>query len=104
MKLCIDETKISVTEQYVELSENAIFECFGNKLVWYFNDGDLPANTAQYDDGTLGIYDVGLSNEGYYVCRGEHYFRSGVFFYSRGLLNVYGRNNSKTKLSICKNI
>jgi len=77
-------------EQEVEISQTAAFECFGNKVVWMFqNDEELPPNAQQRYDGILEIRNAHFQNQGYYECRAEYFSGDGLF-YSRGYLTVYG--------------
>jgi len=85
--------KMHPSRQEIEISHTARFYCYGQDVVWMFqNDEPLPSNAYSEKDGVLVIHHVDVPNEGYYECKGKYYWRNSFVFYGRGYLSVYGNN------------
>jgi len=94
----IDQSRIYPNRQKRPIGSNAVFECFSHQpwlALWTFNGGRLPSNADMSSNrpGILVVWNVSLSSEGVYECRGvlESKREGGHSqFVAAGILNVTG--------------
>ncbi len=66
-------------------------KCNFQRVRWFFNHGKLPSNVVVMSmTSQIKIDDATASNDGTYICYGDHSYHHFVAF---SVLNVYGNDN-----------